>query len=379
MTAYLVTAAPGGATQACTSSPCTVAGLTNGTSYRFTVHATNAVGNSVESAQSNAVTPATTPGTPTSVTVGRGNQSATITFDPPADNGSPITGYKVSTDGGLTWQNATVTGSSPMTATVTGLSNGHAYDVQVRALNAIGLGPATASAAVVPADVPSAPSNVQAVAGDGNATVSFDPPAGNGSTITGYTIVVSPGGATYPCATSPCVVPGLTDGTSYRFAVYAVNAAGNGTPSTATDPVTAAGTPSATPMPQVVISSKTAVVSWLPSANLNGATVTGYTVITSPGGQTCTVAPSATPSCAISGLTPGVSYTFTVVTHSSAGDSAASVASVPAIASQPTAGASAGATPLASTGTDSRLVFIGLVLLLGGVGLVGAARRRQRV
>jgi chitodextrinase len=58
ITGYTVTASPGGATATGTASPITVPGLTNGTTYTFTVHATNSIGNSAESAASNGVTPA---------------------------------------------------------------------------------------------------------------------------------------------------------------------------------------------------------------------------------------------------------------------------------------------------------------------------------
>ena len=378
VTAYLVTAGPGGATQACTSSPCTVTGLTNGTAYTFTVHATNLVGNSAESAPSNAVTPATVPGVPGSVTVVRGDQSAQITFVAPATNGSPITGYEASTDGGLTWHPVIATGSSPMTATVTGLTNGSAYDVQLKAVNAVGAGTGTASAAIVPAGVPGASTNVQAVAGDGQATVTFTAASSNGTTITGYTIVVSPGGASVQCTASPCVIPGLADGTTYTFTVSATNAAGNGLPSAPSNPVIAAGAPAATPMPQAAMSLNSALVSWVPSSTLNGAVVTGYTVVTSPGGGTCTAVPSATPTCVITGLTAGVAYTFTVITHSSAGDSAASVPSVPAMAPLPTNIESVKGDALASTGADSRLIFIALALLIGGGVFMAAAARRKR-
>ena len=57
ITSYTVTASPEGFTKTGTTSPLVVTGLTAGTSYTFTVIATNAAGNSVASTASAAVTP----------------------------------------------------------------------------------------------------------------------------------------------------------------------------------------------------------------------------------------------------------------------------------------------------------------------------------
>ncbi len=56
ITGYTVTSTPGGLTATGGSSPITITGLQGGISYTFTVHATNAIGNSVESASTSAIT-----------------------------------------------------------------------------------------------------------------------------------------------------------------------------------------------------------------------------------------------------------------------------------------------------------------------------------
>jgi uncharacterized protein YjdB len=62
ITGYIVTANPGGLTVTGTGSPLTISGLTNGTSYTFTVQAINKAGISESSAESNAVVPSTSSG-----------------------------------------------------------------------------------------------------------------------------------------------------------------------------------------------------------------------------------------------------------------------------------------------------------------------------
>lgn len=56
-TSYIVTTLPGNAITSCTSSPCTVSNLTNGSSYTFTVSATNSAGTGTASEPSDSVTP----------------------------------------------------------------------------------------------------------------------------------------------------------------------------------------------------------------------------------------------------------------------------------------------------------------------------------
>jgi hypothetical protein len=150
----------------------TVTGLTNGTTYTFSVSATNANGTGPASSPSNAVTPSgpTLPGAPTGVTATAANASATVSWTAPANTGgSGIASYTVTPFVGSTAQTpATVTGNPPATSTtVSGLTNGTAYTFTVSATNATGTGPASSPSNAV---TPNAPPTVTSVTPSSGAT-----------------------------------------------------------------------------------------------------------------------------------------------------------------------------------------------------------------
>ena len=147
ISSYTVTASPGGATASGSSSPINVTGLSNGTSYTFTVVANNSVGASSASAASNAVTPAGVPFAPTAVSAAAGDGKATVSFTAPSSNGASISGYTVTASPG----GATASGSGgPIT--VSGLTNCTSYTFTVTASNAVGAGASSsASSPVAPA------------------------------------------------------------------------------------------------------------------------------------------------------------------------------------------------------------------------------------
>jgi RHS repeat-associated protein len=327
ITAYTVTASPGGITATTTgATTVTVTGLTNGTAYTFTVTATNAQGTSASSVASAPVTPAMLPGAPSGVHATAGNASATVSWTAPtSDGGSPITGYTVTASPG----NSKTTTTGATSVTVTGLTNATAYTFKVTATNAIGTGPSsTASAAVTPTGPPAPPTGVTATPGNGQAGVSWTAPTSNGgSPITGYTVIASPGGltATTGLVTS-VVVAGLTNGTAYTFTVEAINALGTGAPSAPSASVTPVGAPYAPTSVAALANDSQAIVSWTAAPN-GGSPITKYTVTAQPGGATETTA-GATDLTFI-GLTDGTAYTFTVTATNALGTSPASAPSAP--------------------------------------------------
>ena len=95
---------------------------------------------------------------------------------------------------------------------------------------------------------PAAPTGVTAVAGDGQATVSWDAVPG----ATSYQVTAEPGGAgcTVAAPATSCVVTGLTNGTTYAFVVNAIGAGGVSAPSALSNQVTpTAGSGTPTPAP----------------------------------------------------------------------------------------------------------------------------------
>lgn len=269
------------------------------------------------------------PTSPTSVTAVAAVQAATASWTSPAsDGGSVVTSYTVTPYIGTAPQ-APVTflgnDTTPTSVVINGLSAGTAYTFTVYATNALGSsGPSAPSSPVTVVGVPTAPLTVHATPGDTQATVTWAAPVNDGgSALTGYTVTPYIGATAQTPATVSTLshtFSGLVNGTTYTFAVTANNAYGSSPASTSnaikpnplSAPVNLVGVPG----------DSEATLNWSPPLS-PGGTITDYTIrvfdITGTLLSTIDVG-SAVLVFLVTGLTNGLSYTFTVsATTASAG------------------------------------------------------------
>ncbi len=137
-----------------TGTTASVTGLANGVTYIFSVSATNAVGAGPAAASGPVATP-DVPGAPTDVLAVADNQSASLSWvAPTSTGGSPITGYSIAVSPPASGAAIAFSGT---TAVVTALSNGTSYTFTVSAVNAVGMGPASAASAPVTPSAPTGP------------------------------------------------------------------------------------------------------------------------------------------------------------------------------------------------------------------------------
>lgn len=117
------------------STSMTIEGLTNDISYNFLLKATSDPVDSIASVVKMFIPVYKAPELPVLGTIVGLNQQLTINFAAPAANGSPITNYEYTFNGGTTVVSGNTT-VSPII--ITGLTTGTKYNVQVRAVNALG-------------------------------------------------------------------------------------------------------------------------------------------------------------------------------------------------------------------------------------------------
>ena len=328
-----------------TTTAATVGGLTNGTGYRFRLTAINSAGPGAASAASALLTPRTTPGAPSAVSSIPGNGKVELAWAAPTgDGGSAITGYRIEAEAnGGPWTTAIAdTGTTSTNATVTGLTNGTSYRFRISAINSAGAGIASApSIAVIPNAIPSPPTGVSVTPGNAEVQIAWTVPAEDGgSPITGYRVEAEANGGPWTTAiadtgttSTNATMTGLTNGTSYRFRVSAINSAGAGPASQASAPVTPRTTPGAPTGLNGTPGNTHVTLTWTAPADTGGASITGYRIESKTGDgewtQQIASTGSATTSANVTGLTNGTDYTFRVSAINSAGAGPASQASAP--------------------------------------------------
>jgi|GEM_PF-2050895 len=225
-----------------TTSPCTIAGLTNGTSYTFTIAAINAAGVGPVSTASPSVTPASVPDAVSGLATNPGDEQLVVSWTALTTaqlGGGSFTRYDVSIRvRGNAWSSAvTPDGTNNLgtrttnSYTFTGLTNGTSYDVNIVAItsvNSSALSSNTATALGVPATVPDAPTGLSVVSlSNTSAVASWTAPADDGgAAITAYAANVS---CTFDSATDTfCSITGLTAGSRVTVSVGGTNLIGTG-------------------------------------------------------------------------------------------------------------------------------------------------------
>ena len=228
----------------------TVDDLTNGTEYTLRIRAfTGTADDPLYGGASDAVTetPAAPPGAPTGLALAPGDGQITATWTAPAsDGGSDIIDYDVRwcdaskdcTDDDNWDEPDTDSTSTDLSATITGLTNGTSYRVQVRAQNAASAG-AWSAGAQTSAGLPGRPGAPTLTPGDGQIAVSWTAPAANGSAIIDYDVRWrKTGQAPVPDWSEPgtdatstdltATITGLDNDDEYEVQVRAQNSVGAG-------------------------------------------------------------------------------------------------------------------------------------------------------
>ncbi len=308
------------------------------------------------------------------------------------------------------------------TASVAGLINGTTYYFWLldNKSNVV-----SNMASAVPVTVPGAPAGLTATPGNAQVALSWAAPVSDGgSPISGYIIYqgTSPGGETGVPVNGLLVtgtsytVTGLTNGTTYYFMVFAVNAVGQSPPSeeasatlppivpsspptssatTPTAPTSGATTPTApatasTSAPAFAaptgltgtVGNTQVRLSWTAPASDGGSSVIGYKVYiaTAPGVQgSRAIGSSKSTGATVAGLPNGIVYYFMVTAVNATGNESPFSTEVSAEPVQPATGVTVSLdSSAAPTQLIALLAAVAAMVAAGAFTLIARRRRRFR-
>ena len=223
------------------------------------------------------------PAAPANFDAAPADTSAVLTWDNPNNATIMKYQYRVSDDDGTTWDpdwtDVSSSSATTTTHTVTGLTNGEEYTIELRAVNGTGDG-TSSSDTVTPNPVPAAPASFTAKGGDAQVVLTWDDPSD--SSITHYrfrhklsaTTNWNPDWTDIPSSgatTTTHTVTNLSNGNGYTFEVRAVNMVDEGPKSTAV--ATPRPLPAAPTSFAAAPGNTQAVLTW---ANPNNASITKY-------------------------------------------------------------------------------------------------------
>jgi len=246
------------------------------------------------------------PPAPTALSAVAAGTSVTVSFTQGSNNGSTITNYQYSLNGGSTFV-AFSPAQSGSPVIISGLALNTSYSIQLKAVNAVGVGAASATLAVTTLNVASAPTITSVTGGLRQLTVAFTAPSSTGgSAITNYKYSTD-GGTTYvpfvppqTSAASYIITSGsvygqttLANGLTYSVLIRAVTAIGDGTPSTAVNGTTLAA-PSAPTALVNTSGNQQLSIAFTPGAQ-GGSAITNYKYSTDGGATFASAGTSTSP------------------------------------------------------------------------------------
>jgi titin len=218
--------------------------------YTFRARAENANGTGPFSAETGCIAlsgpSSTVPAAPTITNLIPGDGQVTVSWEAPAHDGSPITGYKIqySTDENFESYSEAVVNSSDVTTIddlsyiIAGLQADVTYYFRIHAINAAGNGEWSPIDSAVPYGKPDAPAITTTMPDDKSVVLTWAIPNDHSSTILSYKLQYSTTSdfAAHEEVSIPAEdmddpeyeVTGLTNGTTYYFRLAALNAAGTG-------------------------------------------------------------------------------------------------------------------------------------------------------